>query len=251
MYSKEDIIEILNNSILLRITNLKHFNSVDGIYFINNDLNSNILKTNFSFYNNKFILSSNDSKKDFLFEYNINENISKLSYEINSNNIELIEQNQKLFIKIYNKDNLTLNISDNIISIYYTDYEKTLKLNFDKKSNFEFYLGKKDKIPFTLKIKNKVLNYCYLSKYIRIESNKMDKIITTFLNNENIKLLICEVFTTLDEILPNSVNIIKEYYMYKQLFKKNNCIIDFNKKLIDEIISENMSNNKIKKKTLH
>lgn len=228
---REDIKDILNNSKVLAVAGFKYYDSQDGFYFFKDDVleNPDVFKTNLLMFSNKFLLNSIINREDFSFEY-VNDElniINVLNYRQKNKSIEILEHNKSLSININGDDyHFLFSISNDNISLYLKDKDKTFKLIYDKNNNICYNEKEdaKDIVYLKLKQFNSFQILSYNNKEYKLK--KSIKIYKDILNNELVKTKVDTIFDNLSHDLPGLMDTIKQYKIYEKLIIKNKNFIN-------------------------
>lgn len=114
MYTKEEILEILENSQVIKIANLKFFSTKSDIfvYFEDMDKDSKVFETRLLQLKDKFILRAFCEKTDFSYEYAKHDNllIEAVNFKKFYENIEILSATKN------NETDISINITDNKVN---------------------------------------------------------------------------------------------------------------------------------------
>lgn len=225
MIDKEESLDIIDNSDLLKIANMKIFDyyNVTGLYFIFKDMNINpgIVKTGFKATKKGFTYFCINDETILNYSYTEIQNkiTENLNYSINNKNIKLSKINKKLQIEVKDDSvNKYLFFCINDDSLYFEYHD-----NLDTQKSQIFYFSNND-------IKNSII--------MKSQNNNINYIKT--------------VIDYLNILFPDIENKLKEYKVYKKIQKR---ILLLNRQLIvsnaiKKFSSANNKKNKQKKLNL-
>ena len=275
--SKEEILEILENSQALKVANLKSFSTNANLYitFKDMDNNSNVFETKLLQLNDRFILRAYNEKTNFSYEYIKNQKlkIEVINLKKYDENIEILsvtdKNNQELSINITDnktnnrvisigKKSFSVSLNENnysqkiLIDLGINDIIRYQEINNEKKFTLRlFRTNQKIHLVAHNNLENTKTNYTFSNK-------SLYKCLYDFIYNDYILETIENVLSAINEKLPYALQEIKNYEIIDDLYllgeKKNMLSKLFGKNnKISNVIDENRKRKeeKNKQKKLH
>ena len=254
--TKEEILEILKESEVIKIANLECFSTKSDIfvYFKNMNLDSKVFETKLLQLKDKFILRGFCDKTDFTYEYTNKDNllIEVINLKKFYETIEIlsVKRNGETDLSINitnNKDNNTvISIGNKSLSLLLTEKDYAMKLRIDlgideiiryqernKNQTFNFKLTKENKKAI-LESYNTIDNKLVGEK-TNLTFKSIYSTIYDFLENEHIEYMIeymlCNIIlekTNIGDINRN------KFKIYNRLFFNH-----FDRPLLDELYGSN------------
>lgn len=275
--TKEEILEILENSQVLKVANLKSFSTNANLYitFKDMDNNSNVFETKLLQLNDRFILRAYNEKTNFSYEYIKNQKlkIEVINLKKYDENIEILsvtdKNNQELSINITDnktnnrvisigKKSFSVSLNENnysqkiLIDLGINDIIRYQEINNEKKFTLRlFRINQKIHLVAHNNLENTKTNYTFSNK-------SLYKCLYDFIYNDYILETIENVLSAINEKLPYALQEIKNYEIIDDLYllgeKKNMLSKLFGKNnKISNVIDENRKRKeeKNKQKKLH
>lgn len=275
--TKEEILEILENSQALKVANLKSFSTNANLYitFKDMDNNSNVFETKLLQLNDRFILRAYNEKTNFSYEYIKNQKlkIEVINLKKYDENIEILsvtdKNNQELSINITDnktnnrvisigKKSFSVSLNENnysqkiLIDLGINDIIRYQEINNEKKFTLRlFRINQKIHLVAHNNLENTKTNYTFSNK-------SLYKCLYDFIYNDYILETIENVLSAINEKLPYALQEIKNYEIIDDLYllseKKNMLSKLFGKNnKISNVIDENRKRKeeKNKQKKLH
>lgn len=234
-----EILEILENSQVLKVANLDCFSTRSDIYIKFNDMNKNpkVFNANTYLFGDKFVLKSFCDKTNLSYEHVKHQdlNIEVLNLKTFFENIEILSavtnDDKNLTINISdNKSNAVFGIGNNTISFGKNSHGHSMKLCYDfsikdivryqeknEKSSFYIKLVKEDrKINLiTYNTNNDIVKNN--KKIIPLKNTVFDNAIYDFTYNEHIITQIEYILDVINQKLPNAIKEIGKYEVIDNL----------------------------------